>query len=140
MKRLVVISLIVGLSSMLYAQGIDRKKVVTRNNPHVTSVDPLASLTVGNGHFAFTVDATGLQTFPEEYAKGVPLCTMSEWGWHSFENTKYYKASDVLVEKDFGRGHKEIYSVQFKEKGWQQDAANYLRANRTHSRFQAGLH
>ena len=129
MKRLVVISIIIGLSNMLYAQGIDRKKVVTRNNPHVTSVDPLASLTVGNGHFAFTVDATGLQTFPEEYAKGVPLCTMSEWGWHSFENTKYYKASDVLVEKDFGRGHKEIYSVQFKEKGWQQDAANYLRAN-----------
>ena len=51
---------------MLCAQNIDRKQVVTRNNPHVTRVDPLSSLTVGNGHFAFTVDATGLQTFPEE--------------------------------------------------------------------------
>ena len=129
MKRLVLLILAILLTDMLSAQGIDRKQVVTRNNPHVTRVDPLASLTVGNGHFAFTVDATGLQTFPKEYAKGVPLCTMSDWGWHSFENTNNYQAQETLVEKDFGRGHKELYSAQFREKGRQQDAANYLRAN-----------
>lgn len=43
---------------------IDRRAVVARHNPHVTKVDTLASLTVGNGRFAATVDATGLQTFP----------------------------------------------------------------------------
>ena len=89
------------------AQEIDRKEVVRRNNPHVTTMDKLASLSVGNGRFAFTVDATGLQTFPEEYSSGVPLGTMSDWGWDSFSNLKHFKDEDVLVERDFGRGHKE---------------------------------
>ena len=43
---------------------IDREALVARNNPQVSSFDSLASLSVGNGEFAFTVDATGLQTFP----------------------------------------------------------------------------
>ena len=59
---------------------IDRQQVLTRNNPHVNAIDSLASLSVGNGHFAFTVDATGLQTFPETYRNGIPLGTMSDWG------------------------------------------------------------
>jgi len=50
------------------AQKIDRQAVVRRHNVILTSVDTLASLTVGNGAFAFTVDATGLQSFPEYYA------------------------------------------------------------------------
>ena len=129
MKKLALLAAVIVWANMLCAQDIDRKQVVTRNNPHVTRVDPLASLTVGNGHFAFTVDATGLQTFPEEYAKGVPLCTMSDWAWHSFANTQAFKAEEALVAKDFGRGHKELYAAQFREKGRQQDAANYLRAN-----------
>ena len=53
-------------------------------------MDTLSSLSVGNGRFAFTVDATGLQSFPDVYAKGVPLGTQSEWGWHSFPNTNGY--------------------------------------------------
>jgi len=59
---------------------IDRRALLTRNNPHVTELDPLASLSVGNGRFAFTADVTGLQTFPERYSKGVPLGTQSQWG------------------------------------------------------------
>ena len=55
---------------------IDRRQVLTRNNPHVNAIDSLASLSVGNGHFAFTVDATGLQTFPETYRNGIPLGTI----------------------------------------------------------------
>ena len=43
---------------------IDREALLQRNNPQVTKFDSLASLSVGNGEFAFTVDATGLQTFP----------------------------------------------------------------------------
>ena len=52
---------------------IDREALLNRNNPHVTSFDTLSSLSVGNGGFAVTVDASGLQTFPKEYSKGVPI-------------------------------------------------------------------
>lgn len=115
--------------SLTAKESIDRKKVVTRHNPHVTAIDTLASLTVGNGGFAFTVDATGLQTFPELYSKGVPLGTMSDWGWHSFPNKKHYKHSETLVARDFHRGQEEYYAAQFKENGRQKDASNYFRQN-----------
>ena len=107
---------------------IDREALVRRNNPHLTAMDTLASLSVGNGGFAFTVDVTGLQTWPELYANGVPLGTMSDWGWHSFPNTEGYTAEECLREYDFGRGHAEPYSCQFPE-GRRQEAADYLRAN-----------
>ena len=73
-------------SSCGSASAIDRQALVERNNPHITAIDTLASLSVGNGEFAVTVDVTGLQTFPELYSKGVPLGTQSQWGWHSFAN------------------------------------------------------
>ena len=107
---------------------INRVALLQRNSPVVTKNDSLSSLSVGNGGFAFTVDATGLQTFPEKFSNGVPLGTMSDWGWHSFENTSDYKLDDVLKEFDF-HGHKELYACQFKEGGRQQDACNYLRVN-----------
>ena len=81
---------------MIGQQKIDRKALVTRHNVKNTSIDTLASLSVGNGAFAFTVDATGLQTFPEKYQKGVPLGTQSEWGWDSYKNTNNYKFSETL--------------------------------------------
>jgi len=109
-------------------EKIDRHALVERNNPHVTKFDSLASLSVGNGNFAFTVDATGLQTYPELYATGVPLGTQSQWGWHSFPNPNNYKHEETLKEYDF-RGKKELYSVQFNEKGRQHDAANWYRVN-----------
>ena len=62
---------------------IDRQALVTRHNPILKKFDPLSPLSIGNGEFAFTADATGLQTFVSEYEKSVPLCTMSQWGWHS---------------------------------------------------------
>ena len=108
---------------------IDRKAVVSRHNPHIISLDTLGSLTVGNGHFAFTVDATGLQTFPIYYSNGMPLGTMSDWGWHSFPNTQNYKPEEAWAEKDFGRGHTELYACEFRTPGRQHDAANYLRVN-----------
>lgn len=108
---------------------IDRAALLTRNNPHITAIDTLASLTVGNGEFAFTTDVTGLQTFPELYSKGVPLGTQSAWGWHSFPNTENYTTEETLADYDFGRGRMEPYAVQFKEKGRQHDAADYWRVN-----------
>ena len=59
---------------------IDREALVERNSPVVTAFDSLASLSVGNGEFAYTVDITGLQTFPDNYKKGVPLGTQSQSG------------------------------------------------------------
>ena len=123
------------LATVLVAGGsvqhgpIDREAVLTRNNPQITEFDSLASLSVGNGEFAITVDATGLQTFPDLYKKGVPLGTQSQWGWHSFPNVNNYQPAEVLKEFDFGRGHKEIYSCQFREPGRQKDACEYLRVN-----------
>src|SRR5436190_19023927 len=62
---------------------IDRKALVTRHNPVMRTFDPLSPLSVGNGEFAFTADVTGLQTFPWDYDKTMPSCTMSQWGWHT---------------------------------------------------------
>lgn len=64
-------------------QKVDRAEVLRRDSPHITAFDSLSSLTVGNGGFAVTVDATGLQTFPEIYQAGIPLGTMSDWGLNS---------------------------------------------------------
>ena len=112
-----------------FAQPIDREAVVRRNNPQVFSLDTLASLTIGNGGFAFTVDATGLQSFPKKYANGIPLGTMSDWGWHSFDNPENYRMEETLKAYDFGHGHTEFYSTQFKEKGRPQAAADWYRQN-----------
>ena len=94
--------------------SIDRHAVVTRNNPVITEADPLASLSVGNGHIAATVDITGLQSYPFEYGAGVPLNTMSDWGWHRFENTSHLTASETEKAFDFGHGHQEVYAVEYK--------------------------
>ncbi len=107
---------------------IDRFALVTRHNVFNTEFDSLSSLSVGNGEFAFTVDATGLQTFPELYEKGVCLGTQSEWGWHSFPNTEDYRLEETYQYFDV-EGRKVPYAVQWSEPGRKQDAANYLRMN-----------
>lgn len=108
---------------------IDRQALVERNNPHLTAVDTMASLTVGNGGFAFTADITGLQTFPEEYSNGVPLGTMSDWGWHSFPNVDSLQFEETLREYNFGRGRTELYSVQIKDDERKKAACDYYRVN-----------
>lgn len=108
--------------------AIDRKALVSRNNPQVNAFDSLSSLSVGNGEFAYTVDATGLQTFPQKYKQGVPLGTQSQWGWHSFANPNNYIPEDALKNYNF-RGKEEPYSVQFNEPGRSKAAADWLRAN-----------
>lgn len=125
---------IVVLAGLLAACGsqhptkIDRYALVERNNPRVTQFDELSSLSVGNGNFAFTVDATGLQTYPELYSAGVPLGTQTQWGWHSYANPENFKTEETQKNYNF-RGWDEPYSVQFNEKGRQQDAANWFRNN-----------
>ena len=120
-----------GYNTSNVTASIDRHAVVNRNNPVITEADPLASLTVGNGHFATTVDVTGLQSYPFEYGAGVPLNAMSDWGWHQFENTNGLKPSESEKAFDFGHGHQEIYAVEFKktEDGRHKEATEYFRVN-----------
>ena len=65
---------------------IDRRALVDRHQPVLQRFDPEAPLSVGNGEFAFTVDVTGLQTFPEAFEKTIPLGTLSQWAWHTAPN------------------------------------------------------
>jgi hypothetical protein len=62
---------------------------------------------VGNGVFCFTADFTGLQTFFDEYAAAddaFPLCTMAEWGWHSYAGSPGDDSTLRLTPFDtFGR-------------------------------------
>lgn len=107
---------------------IDRQALVTRNNISIDKFDPLASVSVGNGKFAVTVDATGLQTFPELYSPGVPLGTFSEWGWHSFDNPKNLKHEETLENYNF-RGWDEPYAVQRKAPERNKEASEWYRVN-----------
>jgi len=111
--------------------AIDRQAVVTRHNPLITEADPLASLSVGNGHFATTVDITGLQSYPFEYGAGVPLNAMSDWGWHQFENTNNLQPTESEKSYDFGHGHPEVYAIEYKkaEDGRHKQATEYFRVN-----------
>ncbi|MGN6726613.1 MAG: hypothetical protein ACTHLZ_11890 [Tepidisphaeraceae bacterium] len=70
--------------------SIDRQSLVSRHDVVQTEPDPFGALAVGNGEFAFNFDITGLQTFPEYYAKTTPLGILSDWGWHSFPNPNGY--------------------------------------------------
>ncbi|MEP6750955.1 MAG: hypothetical protein ABJB86_24685, partial [Bacteroidota bacterium] len=106
----------------------DRRSLVQRHNVINTNADSLSSLSVGNGHFAFTVDVTGLQSFPNAYAKGIPLGTEAEWGWHSFPDTAGYSIDETL--KTYHINGRDIpYSVQLKEPERKKNAVNWLRQN-----------
>ena len=82
-----VITLPILLAATIHAAPIDRHALVTRHNVGLHGFDVNNPLSVGNGEFCFTVDATGLQTFPEAFAQTTPLGTLSDWGWHTFPNT-----------------------------------------------------
>ena len=128
MPHLLTLAACLFLTATAANRPIDRKALVTRNNPVITTVDTLASLSVGNGGFAFTTDITGLQTFPEYYRNGVPLGTQSEWGWHSFSNPEQYRLEESYWMYDFGHGHRELYATQPKT-GRAKEAADWYRIN-----------
>lgn len=78
------------VDSMQMQAPINRKNLVTRHNPKIIGVDTRAPITLGNGEFAVTVDATGLQTLKDAYASFLPLTTMSNWGWHTAPSPEGY--------------------------------------------------
>jgi len=130
MKRILALLFVCYLTQCFcYAQtGIDRRALVQRHTVSITRFDSLSSLSIGNGGFAFTVDITGLQSFPEAYVKGVPLGTQSEWGWHSFIDTANYRFDETL--KDYNiNGRNVSYSVQLREPERKKNAVEWFRQN-----------
>jgi len=81
-------------------ERIDRHALVMRHDVVLTNFDANNPLTVGNGGFAFTVDATGLQTFFDAFTNTIPLGTLSDWGWHSFPNPNGWSI-DTFHFKEF---------------------------------------
>jgi hypothetical protein len=84
--RFVLASLFALCLSVAVGAPIDRYALVTRHDVTLTNFDASNPLSVGNGGFCFTVDATGLQTFPGAFEKTTPLGTLSDWGWHTAPN------------------------------------------------------
>jgi hypothetical protein len=122
--------LIISLSSCNQNHGIDRFALVNRHNIDNSIIDSLNSLSVGNGELAFTVDITGLQTFPDYYSKGISLGTMSNWGWHTGQNPENFQLSDVY--KTYSVHGREIdYVRQFRtgEDEGKVTASDWLRSN-----------
>jgi len=86
----------------------------------------MSPLSVGNGEFAFTADVTGLQTFPETYARGIPLCTQSQWGWHTSPNPKGFRTSGLRPALYDTHGRQVGYPTS---SDGQQELFNWLREN-----------
>lgn len=107
---------------------IDRFALVNRHNILVEKVDSLASLSLGNGEFAFTTGITGLQTFYKAYEQGISLGTMSNWGWHSMPDTTGYDLADTYRYHTV-KGREIPYSVQPRGSGEGMRAADYFRQN-----------
>ena len=77
---------------------INREALVRRHCPVLTEIDAESPLSVGNGEFAFTADITGFQTLYDEYEM-FPLCTMSQWGWHTSSAVASYTFEDLEMTR-----------------------------------------
>lgn len=107
---------------------IDREALVHRHVVVLDSINTLSPLSVGNGRFAFTADFTGLQSFPDLYEEGIPLGTLSEWGWHSYPNPESYTFNESL--RNFPFYEREVpFAVQMRSPERSRNAVNHFRQN-----------
>ncbi len=96
------------------AGKIDRRALVTRHNVVLTEFDATlprtrqTPLQVGNGHFAFGLDVTGLQTFMLQGS--FSHATLSDWGWHTAANPEKYLPEETMVEVTGEGGRKVPYA------------------------------
>ena len=91
---------------------IDRKRLVDRHRVTVTRPARDAVFTVGNGDFAYSTDATGMQSFTRFHDQSEPgdgetvvaTPTMSNWGWHEMPNPEGFVLADAMTEYATARG------------------------------------
>lgn len=107
-------------------RGIDREALVRRHDPLLRGLDPLSPLSVGNGQFAFTADVTGLQTFPGEYESRMPLCTMSQWGWHTTPRPASIEGKELRLVPYDTHGREVLYHTSSEG---QKELYDWLREN-----------
>ena len=92
------------------AEPIDRHALVSRHDPVLRAFDTGSPLSVGNGELAFTVDATGLQTFADAYDETIPLATLSQWGWHTAPNPQGFTLDRFRFTEFAADGRKVGYA------------------------------
>lgn len=112
----------------------DRRATVARHAVRLGALDPRSPLQVGNGEFAFAVDPTGLQTFPEAYpvaGGGSLLGTMAQWAWHSLPAPRRYTLDETLRDYATPRGSVPYVdlSSDAHDDADQTDAEAWLRGN-----------
>jgi protein-glucosylgalactosylhydroxylysine glucosidase len=99
-----------GAGASAAALPIDRHALVDRHRPVVRGFETGSPLSVGNGAFAFTADATGLQTFAEAYDETIPLGTLSQWAWHTAPNPNGWTIDRFAFTPFDGHGHTAGYA------------------------------
>ncbi|MFT3780396.1 MAG: hypothetical protein QM790_00170 [Nibricoccus sp.] len=103
------------LMSRATETAIDRHALVTRHNPVTRKVDPDATLTVGNGNFAFGCDITGMQTFAEfHHRNGIPVEILSRWCWVTDPNPNNYTLADASKDYKMADGSLQPFATQDK--------------------------
>lgn len=133
---------VIAMANAVAADKIDRQALVMRHNVTITEFDASlprnkwTPLQVGNGHFAFGMDVTGLQTFMLH--GNMSHATLSDWGWYTAPNPENYRPEETMLEVTGGGGHKASYPVKSKhhwsklpaeEAKRAEGAWNYFRAN-----------
>lgn len=129
--------LLVALTTQLTADvAIDRHALVTRHNPVTRKVDPDATLTVGNGNFAFGCDITGMQTFAEfHHRNGIPVEILSRWCWVTDPNPNNYTLADASKDFKLADGSTQPFATKSSS-----PAGDWLRKNpRNHPLGQLAL-
>jgi hypothetical protein len=79
-------------------ENIDRRAVVDRHRVVTHEATPGSPAQVGNGHFAFGMDFTGLQTVEAHNV-------LSDWGWHETPLPDHLRIEDYRGREYVMRGH-----------------------------------
>lgn len=139
---LVVLLAVAGVQAAEKQTPIDRHAIVTRHNVTLTSFsvdvprNKQSALQVGNGHFAFGMDVTGLQTFMLHGS--FSHATLSDWCWHTAANPEGYRPEDTWIAVASGgdrtvpyaSNSKHLWSKLTPEQAKRAEGAwNYFRQN-----------
>ncbi len=106
--------------------SINRRGLIERHNPVLRRLDARSPLSVGNGEFAFTADPTGLQSLPRFFEHDIPLCTLSQWGWHTQPGPAGFSAPHLRLTPYDTYGRQVGYATSAEG---QRELFNWLREN-----------